>query len=112
MKKLITAVVLSLSLLPTAQATELTRAEIAYCNAMGNFAASVMKDRQNGVSILKHVEMMETKAVDVKLKSLIEVIVVNAYMKQIESTPRYKSIAIAEYNVSTRKTCIASMEIK
>ena len=99
MKKIITALALSIAMISPAVA-----ADEATCRMVKDLAESNMKVRQAGIDIIKVLELTDGKSG--KLIELDRKLVIDAYKEIAYSTPEYQEKAVREFGTKHYLNCI------
>lgn len=68
-----------------------------YCKNLYQLAENIMSFRQDGVSVVKQMELIESTKPSKDFKGLMEMIVEEAYKKPKFSSEEYKTEAITEF---------------
>lgn len=94
MRKLLSAAFLLAISFTTQSATDSSE---KYCKNLYQLAENIMLFRQEGVSVIKQMELIESAKPSEDFKGLMEMMVEEAYKKPKFSSEEYKTEAITEF---------------
>lgn len=108
MKYLLITAAVALAMPAAAQSSE----EYALCDAQGDFAEIVMKNRQDNISMADQIRIVRNYFVDRDQRRIMQAIVQYAYEVPRYQTREYRRNAVAEFRNDIYSICLKSFTKK